>query len=626
MRRMRPLFVVAVLGTGCAADVGPRVINDPDSAALFDRPWPSDERRRDDGTPDMSGWPNPNGLGLLDDYLALAETIPGFGTNAPIYLRFDRPIDTGRLPTPSGSLSPDSPLWLIDVDPASPRFGERFPVQWEFQESATTYEPDNQLAVAPVYGFPLRPDTTYALVVTTALAAPDPEFATRWDEDHPHHDLYAGLADALVFHGLGPRDVAVATVFTTGDPTDELARVARFLREDVEVPDLDQEITPLYDYRHFRVYEGRYASPVFTRGARPYTTEGGGFVFADDGDPIVQGWDAMRLSICTPRNLDKMPAGGWPVVIQQHGTGGDYLSHCSDNSEMEVAAQLADVGFISVGIDQPLHGTRVGDGEAGELEHFNFLNPESGRSNFRQGAIDAIFLAHALASRSFAWETDTGDVVRTDPGQIYFLGHSQGGITGAIAAPFFGDDVKAAVISGAGGVLAITVVQRKDPTDIAAALATVAGFADDEEVTPLHPVVGLVQQMVEVTDPINYAPFWYAEDGGFYAQAPTDVLMFSGLLDVQTPHETAEALAAAARMPQVSPAANAPDAFALRDLSPVELPLTAAVPAWDGTEVTAAIAQFADRDHFVIWTDPVAAAMYRDFLATAAAGEATVDR
>jgi hypothetical protein len=47
---------------------------------------------------------------------------------------------------------------------------------------------------------------------------------------------------------------------------------------------------------------------------------------------------------------------------------------------------------------------------------------------------------------------------------------------GALAAPFFGGDLRAAGFSGTGGGLAMTVVLRKDPLDIAQVLSAALGF------------------------------------------------------------------------------------------------------------------------------------------------------
>src|SRR5690606_35654876 len=123
------------------------------------------------------------------------------------------------------------------------------------------------------------PETTYALVVTTDLARRAEGFSEVWDRDHPDRETWRALAETLPLHRLGKEDVAVATVFTVGDPLDEMARIARFLETAVTPASLDQNVQPLRENAYFRLYEGRYLGPVFQHGQRPYTTTGGGFLF-----------------------------------------------------------------------------------------------------------------------------------------------------------------------------------------------------------------------------------------------------------------------------------------------------------------------------------------------------------
>lgn len=333
----------------------------------------------------------------------------------------------------------------------------------------------------------------------------------------------------------------------------------------------------------------------------------------------------MRLAVTVPLDLTKEPPRGWPVVIHQHGTGGDFLSHASTNSVTEPCAQFALAGMVGLGIEQPLHGNR-GGGPNTDLLSFNYFNPASGRTNFRQGAVDAIYLAQMVHTHGGVFETPEGDEIRIDPDKIYFMGHSQGGLTGGIAIPFLSPYVDAAVLSGAGGGLSITLVERKDPLDFATLIASTLDFDDGEVVAEHHPAVALIQWLVDVTDPINYAPYWFAERGDWGEQEPVSVLLFSGLDDSATPHHTAEALAAAGRLPWLAPAVTSTEAQDLRGLGPSAGPFGANAEAYDGS-VTAAFSQWeAPADHFVIFDDGNAARIYREFLRSAATGDAVVDR
>jgi alpha-beta hydrolase superfamily lysophospholipase len=566
--------------------------------AFFDAPFPDDRRRDEDGTVSFAGFPNP-AVTLVTDYLERAEQLQGFGTASPVYLPFDAPLDPDRLPSPSDSLGEDSPLILVDIDPDSPHWLERFPVEWElwnYEESY--YFAPGLLSVAPMHGFPLRPSTTYALVVTTQVAKRNPDWHAGW-EDRPE------LSAAVEALGLHFEEVAIATTFTTMDPVEEMRRLAWFVREAVGPIPSELRIEHLYDHTTYVSWRTHYQSPVFTFGEAPYTLEGGEFRFDADGTPQISHFDDLRLAVCVPRDLPE-PEGGWPVVVFQDGTGGWYRGFCNSDSALEIANRLGAIGFVGLGIDQPLHGIRPGADTANDLNHFNIVNPDSATTNFRQGALDAIYLTHSLAARPQRFVGPDGSAITLDPERVYFMGHSQGGLTGGLATPFFGDDVKGSMLSGAGGVLAITVVERKDPLDFTEIVAALTKLGPDEPLTPMHPVLGLVQTMVEVTDPVNYAPYWYSQRGDWDWQAPVPVLLTNGTDDQATPWETALALATAARLPWVGDTGRGGENLLLRTGPKRPLPTAGDARAFDGEQFTAGFAQFKEGSHWVIYEEPIA--------------------
>lgn len=601
----------------------PSPVYDPDGGGFLSTPWPSDARVSSDGRPDLSTFPNPIPIPLIDTYLEVAQGLDGFGTNTASYVAFDAALDTALLPDAATSLQDDAPLFLVEVEADSPTRGERIPVQWQWYGDETVYLPARTLAVAPVFGFPLRPATTYALVLTRDLCSSPAAFQADLATAGHLADLAAWLPEA----GLSADDVCVASAFTTTDPFASLLAAARWIRAQPQV-DLSQAlVAEQLDWDRFDVYTGSYAGPVFQEGTRPYQSEGGGLVLDQDPEADPVSWDDMRLSLGTPKDLATPPATGWPVTIVLHGTGGDYLSGCCEyDSDWEHAATLAEVGGLVVGIDLPLHGTRGGD-EAkvlSDLEFpYNIFNPDSGRSVQRQNAIDVMFLAHLLAQGP-TFTLPDGTPVKVDPARISVLGHSQGGLSLGLAIPFFGGDVQAAVMSGTGGGVAITLLERTDPFAIGEILAGVLQLGEEETLTELHPVAGLVQWISEATDPLNTAPWWYHQGGLWEEQAPAHVLHFSGLLDEMSTWRTAEALAAAGRTPVLAPAATWPESWALLGMEAQETPLSGNVTGFDGSARTAAFSQWADEGHGLIYGNGDARALYRDFLGSVGEGAPTL--
>ena len=213
---------------------------------------------------------------------------------------------------------------------------------------------------------------------------------------------------------------------------------------------------------------------------------------------MVHQWEDVTFSLTIPNTME-MPEDGWPVMIYSHGTGGSYKSCCRIKSPLGPAKQMAKRGIATFSISQPLHADRSVPGIEESLHTFNYLNPDSARHNFRQGALDIVYQAALLSSQThrFAHEDKHFEL---NPDKLLFMGHSQGGMTGALAGPFVGDQIQAMVFSGTEEACRSRLTQRKDIVDIEALIREMLQFAPDEELTELHPVSGLIQ--ISPTSPI----------------------------------------------------------------------------------------------------------------------------
>ena len=121
-------------------------------------------------------------------------------------------------------------------------------------------------------------------------------------------------------------------------------------------------------------------------------------------------------------------------------------------------------GIAVVGIDQVLHGPR-NPGSSPQISFFNFQNPLSARDSTRQGAADNVALLRLLLGFDFTERHPNGRTVRFDPDRIYFMGHSQGGLTGP---PWLAYEplIKGAVLSGAGGLIYLSLLNKTEPVNI----------------------------------------------------------------------------------------------------------------------------------------------------------------
>src|SRR5262245_37494410 len=108
---------------------GPALVLDTSPAAAFhDRPFPSDARLLPNGGPDLTGFPNPLQKDFVRRIVALAESdVRGFSPTGPITFRFDGPV-TAPVDDPVATTRPGSPVFVVDIDPASRERLSRHPV------------------------------------------------------------------------------------------------------------------------------------------------------------------------------------------------------------------------------------------------------------------------------------------------------------------------------------------------------------------------------------------------------------------------------------------------------------------------------------------------------------------
>ncbi len=116
---------------GCEVEQGTTTISmDPTLAGgFFDAPWPSDTRRRADGSLDLTGFPGRSSIVLADIVLGRgAAATKGFGTNSGVFLRASGPIDAGTLPLFGlGPMGRRGTLMLLDLDnPSAPPLGRAY--------------------------------------------------------------------------------------------------------------------------------------------------------------------------------------------------------------------------------------------------------------------------------------------------------------------------------------------------------------------------------------------------------------------------------------------------------------------------------------------------------------------
>ncbi len=609
--------------------------------AFFDLPWPTNLRKTADGDIDVRDFPNPRHAVTVSDYIdAISTHLTGWGLNGAAYFRFSTSVDPSSLPdTPTATIADGASVFLMDIDPDSPDLGTRHPCVVRYEDEATSYWAAHTVAIRPVFGIPLAPARHYVAVVTKGVLpaaggtfARDDDFAALADgmggdaTVRAARDTYGAALDALATAGVSRDDVLAIAPFTTQDPTADMKTARDWVMDHYTAPDAMSSAWRFASHRGgYSLMTGRYGpSPIFQKGTSPYNTPGSGGIDFEGGAPVVQDEIDLRFALTIPDG--DMPAAGWPLVLYSDGTYGDYESFVNNGE----AQELSSVGLAVISIDSVFNGERNPTGGDSGALLFNFANPLAARDNLIQSALDEVQLARFAKRVQIPAATlppaADGSLIHFDPARIYYLGHSQGSLNGALFLAV-DDQTKGGLLSGAAGTFALAILYKTEPyvlIDFVALLLNLPGGSVSaltaEHFGPEHPATTLFATWLEASDPVNYASLWFASPRpGF---APKSILQTEGLRDTEAPPLGIESLAAAAHIPIVKPIAQPIDALALEGIAPVDAPVSGDVA---GGAATAGLSQYPADDHFAIFEDDAAKARVRTFFQTLAAGAPQIE-
>ena len=422
MRQLLFAVALAALAQGCGCDGGAGDGGLPDAAdtgiydpeIIFFRP-PADET-----APSFGDVPFPSDL-YLDSDGTIFDEIPGLGrvmaandatvsaalaplrgfgrTTASYFFVSGGDVEIPTLPSSAAaSLGSDGSVFLANVDPASPGYGERVPVLTRWQPTI------GAIAVLPKPGVVLRAATRYAAVVTIGVTyfpclpfSQDAELARIFalpaaDRATRAEVLYGEAADALVATGNLTMTSLVSgiAVFTTMDAAPDMVAVATAVADPAVYPD-PQFLSDPVAIAPFKPFVSGATGPSPTLDewlGAPDVDPATGFDILGEDNPGGQAHDAIgavltgaftALRFIDPDTGHMMPddgsgppdplgtwlvpvtfvfppgpppPNGWPVVINGHGLGN------SRRSVLAIANELCRRGFAVVAIDDVLHGTR----------------------------------------------------------------------------------------------------------------------------------------------------------------------------------------------------------------------------------------------------------------------------
>ena len=576
-----------------------RVRFEPSGAGFHSTPWPSDARVTEEGTPYLGDFPGQDTL--LKVYMdAIERSVQGFANMPIIYFGLDGAAATeASLPDAVASTAVDSPVQLIDVSPAG--CGARVPVGALINDEGDTFSEAGVLQVANSIGTRLEPGRPYAAVLLTSFGAPDGLQTARpegfgavldgTDADDPWARSLQPLRDCLPMTDLDADTIAVATVFTPQDPVAELQR----LRDVVMDPEQTEtrgltlwERSEAWSRRSQRIetWVGEAPMPVFQDGAIPYDGEGGRLLFDDAGTPQVQRWEDVPVA-ASWRTFEEPFEGPRPVLVFIDGTGWSPWTHLRSAWSQDALNE----GYVIFSFMPQFHGNRAGFGGSPEISTFNILNPDAGRTNFRQQAAETSYFIRIIREQMDGQE----GLPEVNTDTIVYGGHSQGALAGALTAAVE-SEYAAYVFNGLSSYLTLTILFRDDIIDFAGLIGGVFGI--NRDLNRFHPVLQLMQLGTEAVDPHNFAPLWRGWEG---SQRGNHVFVVNGLEDSTTTKRGIDHLTMTGDLPVLAPAGWEVDEESIWETPEALMPVQGNATSVDGEPLTIATYLQEDQGHFTIY-------------------------
>jgi pimeloyl-ACP methyl ester carboxylesterase len=409
------------------------------------------------------------------------NTLDGFSTTAVISAPFNGPLDQASLiPWNPLSMAPSAAsIVVLNATAGTPLMPG---TDYTVRISAAAGSGGGILEIVPLK--PLAPRTRYAFIVTNGVrstanvaAGADLVFGAVRDTylaggmsvpGQPALDplflVIPPLLEAARALGIQPSNVVVAWSMLTQSTTDVLDVVdATTAAQNATLVSAGITTAQLGLRGWADVYAGSIEIPYYGDPANPLTSF---WITSQLAPPNVQnptpivrgGMRRIPLLATLPNSAapgpPSQPAGGWPVVIFQHGIT------LNRTVMLAMADSFAAAGFAVIAIDLPLHGvtdTANPFYQAPNERHFNMdnvgavgvftpdgqidngwqilnvANPLNARDHIRQAVADTIALKRTVPTLDFP-NVPNPDL---DGNRIHFVGSSLGSI---ISGVFLGLD------------------------------------------------------------------------------------------------------------------------------------------------------------------------------------------
>ncbi|HXY97542.1 MAG TPA: hypothetical protein VEH00_11275 [Steroidobacteraceae bacterium] len=409
-------------------------------------------------------------------------------------------------------------------------------------------------------GNPAQPDTDYA-AIKLALATGGPTCPSITDATlngicqltGAHLAIAAALAKAIppLANSLNPANIVLSFSFTTESTTDTLELLSAVTKPTTikanPTPLTTAQVNPALP-GHANIYVGVLQIPYYLSKTAPLTAWWQAPPFPlDPASTKVTRFNPLPVAtqnllipvLLTVPNAKSAgggtpPAGGWPVLIFQHGITR------SREDMFGVADSFADAGFAVAAIDLPLHGVTntsdpfyataanplyagLGLPATGSIERtfdlalinppaidpsgshaINLASPLTERDGLREGAIDLVTFERTLPSLSLG---AAGTISATG---VHFLGHSLGAIEGTVfLAVVAQSEVSTGTLANPGGVL--SNILTTSPSFAPTVNAGLAAQGVEQGTTIYNLFFRDHQTIIDSGDPVNYVALTTAQ-------------------------------------------------------------------------------------------------------------------
>jgi hypothetical protein len=584
----------------------------------------------------------------FDALTAQTLGVDGWSRMTHVVLAFSHPLDPSAVPADAvASMVPFAPIALIDVDPASPDFGDRIPYRMLVR---TDEAPDGSFDHAAML-FPsidLRERGRYAVVVTRrAFAsgepgrpfAPSAFFASVLAEPGGGEALEVEQARDKIAPALATvaelavpipsEDVALAvqlSIRTAPDVADSVfikERTLSLAPPELVLPALDN---PCPNATNFciRLVATR-ALEIRGRVRLPEYRNTGLQVFErdEDGNPVQTGTNEVPFMMTLPvESLD----GPVPIVMYQHGNPGGPIEATRDGG----TGYLDDAGYAVAGIQDTLN-RQIGQDVALQVSVILFfaVQTQSLPAYWAQTGADMMGFLRAIqgmGSLDLLHRDGLGNpaigpdgIPEIDTSRILYHGISEGGNNAQRFLPF-APEIIAATPTVGGARLGETLIHQSSD----AILAQIGGFMPELRPVDLWVGLSLFQLGFDPQDGHTFLKHLYREPllpfAGSSDVTPPSALFTEGVGDSLVPNNASRTMAIELGVPHVRPIARAVpgleeiDAPVAQNLAPG---LTAGYFQYDPATTPYCVTRPQPEGHYCPQSAPEAQAQRRHFLESA---------